>query len=198
MPFALLKVADSQPGEFVATESASEQYGKQRTITFALHPLAVWCLPECLTLFGAQPVTKPQAQFLYALNSPYSRRQVRAEEAAVCRLIRKTADRSETKVDGPGSETARLQMHSISNDHGLAERQSRLGAVPLHEFVDCMPITGLSIRAGRLLRTADFAASRSGNRRIDFALRRFSLLLGFRFMTCGLQTPQANDRPKPS
>src|SRR5258705_10143288 len=104
----------------MATESASEQYGKQRTITFALHPLAVGCLPECLTLFGAQPVTKPQTQFLYALDSPYSRCQVRAEKAAVCRLIRKTADRSETKVDSTGSETARFEMHSISNDHGLA------------------------------------------------------------------------------
>ena len=43
------------------------------------------------------------------------------------------------------------------------------------------------------MRTADFAASRSGNRRIDFALLRFSLRRDFRFMTCGLQTPQAND-----
>src|SRR5579862_1505504 len=79
MPFALLKVADSQAGEFMATESASEQYGEERPITFALHPLTVWCLPECLTLFGAQPVTKPQAQFLYALDSPNSRCQVRAK-----------------------------------------------------------------------------------------------------------------------
>ncbi len=156
MPFSLLKVADSQTGEFVATESAGEQYGKQRPITFALDLLAVWCLPECLTLFGAQPVTKPQAQFLYALDSPYSRSQARAEQPAVCRLIRKTADRSETKVDGTGSETARLQMHSISYDHGLAERQSRLGAVPLHEFVNCMPIAALSIGAGKTVEDRGF------------------------------------------
>jgi len=62
----LLEVGDSQAGEFMATKSAGEQYGKQRPITFALHPFAVWCPPECLTLFGAQPVTKPQAQFLYS------------------------------------------------------------------------------------------------------------------------------------
>ena len=73
MPFALLEVGDSRAGEFMATESAGEQYGKQRQITFALHPFAVWRPPECLTLFGAQPVTKLQPQFLYALHSSYSR-----------------------------------------------------------------------------------------------------------------------------
>jgi hypothetical protein len=39
------------------------------------------------------------------------------------------------------------------------------------------------------------AASRSGNRRIDFALLRFSLR-GFLFVTRSLQTPQADNRPK--
>src|ERR1700687_3128442 len=70
--------------------------------------------------------------------------------------LRKTTDRSETKVDGAGGEAARLEMHSISNDHGLAERQSRLGTVPLHEFVDGMPITALSIGAGKTVEDRGF------------------------------------------
>ena len=78
MPFALLQVAESQLGELVATESTGQQKGKQRPITFALQPLAVWCLPECLPLFGGQPVAEPDAQLLYALDPPYSRSQVGA------------------------------------------------------------------------------------------------------------------------
>ena len=72
MPFTLLKMADSQAGELMATESACEQHGKPRSITFALHPLALWCLPECLTLLGIQPIAKPDTQLLDALDSPYS------------------------------------------------------------------------------------------------------------------------------
>jgi hypothetical protein len=82
MSFALLKVADSQPGEFLATESTSKQYGKQRRITFAPDALAVWRLPEGLALLGAQPVTKPQAQLLYTFDSRYSRSQVGAKQPA--------------------------------------------------------------------------------------------------------------------
>ena len=78
MPFALLEVADSQLGEFVATESTGQQYRKQCPITFALELLAVWCLPERLPLFGAQPVAEPDAQLLHALDPPYSRSQVGA------------------------------------------------------------------------------------------------------------------------
>jgi hypothetical protein len=129
MPFTLLKVADSQPSEFVATESVGEQYGKKCPIPFALDLLAVWCLPECLPLFGGQPVAKPDAQLLYALASPYSRGQVGAKQPAVCRLVRKTAHGPETKVDGTWSEMARLQMRPVRDDHSLAERQSRLGCI---------------------------------------------------------------------
>src|SRR2546430_7196207 len=79
MSFTLLKVADSEAGEFTMMESACEQHGKQCPITFALHPLMVRRLPECLALFGTQPITKPDTQFLYALDSPYSCGYVGAE-----------------------------------------------------------------------------------------------------------------------
>ena len=79
MLFALLKVADSQAGEFVATESTCKQEGKQRPITFALQPLLVWRLLTYLRLFGSQPVSEPDAQLLYALDTPYSRSQVGAQ-----------------------------------------------------------------------------------------------------------------------
>jgi hypothetical protein len=78
MPFALLQVAESQLGEFMPTESAGQQDGKQRAITFALQPLPVWRLPECLPLFRGQPVAESDAQFLDALDAPYPRSQVGA------------------------------------------------------------------------------------------------------------------------
>src|SRR5215467_120706 len=46
---------------------------------------------------------------------------------------------------------------------------------------------------GRLLRTADFATSRSGNRSIQFARVRFHCYDGF--MTCGLQSPHRRSNP---
>ena len=62
MTFALLQMAESQLGELVATESTGQQQGKQCPITFALELLAVGCLPECLRLFGGQPVAESDAQ----------------------------------------------------------------------------------------------------------------------------------------
>ncbi len=78
MPFALLQVAESQPGELMATESARQQDGKQSPITFALQSLPVWRLPQCLPLGGGQPVAKSDAQLLDALDVPYPRSQVGA------------------------------------------------------------------------------------------------------------------------
>ena len=50
--FALLKVAEGQLGEFVATKAAGKQQSQQCTIAFALDLSTVWSLPECLRLFG--------------------------------------------------------------------------------------------------------------------------------------------------
>ena len=83
MPFALLQVAESQRGELMATESAGQQEGKQRPITFALQALAIWCLPECMRLLGGQPVAEPDAKLLYTLDPPNSRSQVGAQKAAI-------------------------------------------------------------------------------------------------------------------
>jgi hypothetical protein len=146
MAFALLQVAECQLGELMTTEPTGQQEGKQRPITFALQPLAVWCLAECLPLFGGQPVAEPDAQLLYALDAPYSRGQVAAEQPAVCRLVRKTPHCSETEVDGTWSEMAGFEVHPVADDHSLAKRQSRLRAVPVHEFVNGVPISALSVR----------------------------------------------------
>jgi hypothetical protein len=53
-------------------------------------------------------------------------------------------------------------MHSVPEDDRFAERQARLGTVPLNEFVNCMPLTALGIGEERLLSTADFAGFKVG------------------------------------
>src|SRR5215831_2849035 len=86
---------------------------------------------------------------------------------------------------------SRFQVHSVPDDHALAEGQSRLGTIPLHEFVNRIPIAALSIRAGKAVESRRFCGFEVGqplNRcRGTFPFRR-----GFLFMTRGLQTPQAN------
>src|ERR1035437_8412515 len=173
MLFALLKMANGQAGEFVPTESASEEQGQQCPIALALHLLLARCLPECLALLGGQPVAKPDSQLLDALDSPYSSSQICAEEPAVCCLVRKTAHGSETKVDRTRSEVAGFQMHSVPDDHGFAERQPRLGTIPIHEFVNRVPVAALSVRAGEAVEDGglrDLEVWQSQNRLSEAAL----------------------------
>jgi hypothetical protein len=44
------------------------------------------------------------------------------EEAAFCCLVRKTAHGSEAEVDCTWGEVAGMQVHSVPDHHGLAER----------------------------------------------------------------------------
>jgi len=156
MPFALLKMANGQHHQLVPPKPAGEQKCKKCPITFTLHLPAVGRLPQSLPLLGGQPVAKPYSQFLYAVDSPYPSSQVCAEEPAVGCLVRKTAHGSKTKVDRTGSEIAGFQMHSVPEDHGFAERQPRLGTIPLHEFVDRVPVPALSIGTGKAVEDSGF------------------------------------------
>jgi hypothetical protein len=59
VPLALLQVINSQLGRLVTPQSTSKPEGEQRTVAFSLHPFLVWSLPECVSLFGRQPVAYP-------------------------------------------------------------------------------------------------------------------------------------------
>jgi hypothetical protein len=139
MLLALLEMAHGQAGEFVPTESAREQEGQQCPITLSLHPLMVGCLPECLPLIGGQPVSKPDAQLLDALDPPYSSGKIGAEEPTVCRFVSKTAHRPEAEVDGARGEIAGLQMHPVPESTVLLN--DRRGSEQYHS-------TNSSIRRG--------------------------------------------------
>src|ERR1035437_936489 len=122
MPLALLEVVDRQLGHFVTPKPTSKQEGQECSVTFALEPRNVRSLPERGSLFGRQPIAQPDAQLLYALHAPDSGRQVGAEKAAVCGFVCQTANRPEAEIDRSGRQVSRLQMHSVPEDHGFAER----------------------------------------------------------------------------
>jgi hypothetical protein len=109
-----------------------------------------------LCLIGGQPVAKPHSQFLYTLDSPYPGGQVCGEEPAIGRLVRETAHSSEAKVDRTWSEIPGFQMHSVPEGYSFAERQPRLGTIPIHEFVDRVPVPALGIGTGKAVEDSGF------------------------------------------
>jgi hypothetical protein len=47
-------------------------------------------------------------------------------------------------------------VHPVTDDDRLAERQSRLRTVPVHEFINGMTIAALSVRAGKSVENGGF------------------------------------------
>jgi hypothetical protein len=58
-----------------------------------------------------------------------------------------TCGRPRAEGNRPWGEMARFQMHPVTDDNRLAERQSRLRVVPVHEFINGMAIAALSVWA---------------------------------------------------
>src|SRR5512132_120756 len=85
--------------------------------------------------------------FLTPFYPPNSRSQIRAEKAAVRRFICKATHRIKAEVNCSWREVPRFQVHAVPDHYSLAERQPRLGAIALDEFVDCMAIAALGIGA---------------------------------------------------
>lgn len=108
-------------------------------------PSAAPCLEPARAWLLVRPsaVAQPHAQFLYALDTPDSGRQVGAEVTAVCGFVRQGANRLQPDVDRRRGEKSRLQMQPVVNDHRLIEGR----AIPVHEFVDGVAIAPLRIWA---------------------------------------------------
>ena len=47
-------------------------------------------------------------------------------------------------------------MHSVPEDYGFAERQPRLGTIPIHEFVNRVAVAALSIGTGKAVEDSGF------------------------------------------
>jgi hypothetical protein len=134
VPFALLKVAEvSRASSWRRSPQASNRARSARSRL----PLTCSRSGDCRSACPCSAVNQLPSltpSFFTPFDSPYSRGQVGAEQSAFCRLVPRTAHCPEAKVDGTWREIARLQMHSVPDDYGFAERESRLGAIPLHEI----------------------------------------------------------------
>jgi len=99
MSLTLLQMIEGQCGHLVTPETTGKKDGQERSVALALEPVPVRSLPECGPLLGSQPVSQPDTQSLYALHTPDSRREVGAEESAVCGFVRQAANRAQPEVE---------------------------------------------------------------------------------------------------
>jgi hypothetical protein len=81
--------------------------------------------------------------------------EFRTEQPCVGGLIRKPSYCSKSSIDRARRELTILKENAVAGDHNLAERQTRLGAVPLNEFIDCVSISRFDSGDRRLSNTAD-------------------------------------------
>ena len=97
-------------------------------------------------------------------------------------VLVEAAKLAQPKVDGPGSHSPGFQVTAIPKHHDAIERQPWLRTVPVHEFVDRMPIPALRVRAAQAVQNCRPACSRSSSRKTLFG----RLFRRFRFMIRGL------------
>ncbi len=64
---------------------------------------------------------------------------------------------SESSIDRSCPELAILEENAITGDHILVERQARLGAVPLNEFIDRVSISALRLGRAKAIQDRRFA-----------------------------------------
>jgi hypothetical protein len=82
------------------SQTACQEQGEERSIPLSLDALVVGCLPECLALFGCQPVAKAHAQFFDAFDTANTGRKAGTKQAAASGLICKSAYGPQSEPDG--------------------------------------------------------------------------------------------------
>ena len=72
--------------------------------------------------------------------------QIMAKQPTIGGLVGQATHGPQAKIDCPWSEVARFEMNPITEDNCPAEREPGLRAVPLHEFINRVPIPSLRVR----------------------------------------------------
>ena len=144
MPFALLKVAQ---GQLASSCRRSPQASSRASSARSRLPLICSGLGACQSACPCSAVNQLPSltpSFFTPLTRriPAAKSALRRPQSDASYASRRTAPRRRLMV--PGARL-RFQMQSVPDDHRFAERQSWLGAVPLHEFVYGMPIAALGI-----------------------------------------------------
>jgi len=121
-----------------------------------------------------------------SLDPSYAGSQVWAEQTAIGGFVSETPHRAEAEIDGAGCQMPRFQVHAISKDNGLTEREPRLRAVPFDELLDRVPVASLSIDRTEAVqhRRLCLVQVRQPQDRFRYAPLRFAQLL-----SCHLPRP---------
>jgi hypothetical protein len=168
-----LKVVDLQPHQLGAPEAASDQNCQNSSIPLSSKRIQAWCAQQRTALICCQPVPNPRSQSFGTLHSSYPRREFRAQEAGIRRLIGKPPNGGQPNVDRRRGQILLLQEEPISKHYRSIERQAWFRAVPPDKFIDGMAVGSWELVAASEFTTAFFECSRSGNRRIVFGFCRF-------------------------
>jgi hypothetical protein len=115
--------------QLTPTKPASEQNGKDCTVSLALERIWIRRLPEAASSFRREPVSESHAQFLDALHTSDTGGQFGAKQASIGGLVSKTPNSSESPVDCSRRELPVLKVDSVPGDNSLVEGQSGFGAV---------------------------------------------------------------------
>lgn len=131
-----------------------KQNGKDCTVSFAFERIWIGCLPEATSVFSRKPIPKSYTQLLDAFHTSDSCRQLGAEQASVGGFVGEAPNGSESSVNRSRREMTILKVNSVPGDDSLVERQSRFGAVPLNELIDCVSVPRFDSGERRLSRRA--------------------------------------------
>ena len=141
-----LQVGDPEPNEFRAPEAAADQNRQNSPITLPVETIGTGSAQQRTALIRCQPVSNPYSEPLCPLRSANARRQLRAQQTGVRRLIRKSPDGGEPNVDCRWSQIFLLQEEPIPKYNGPIEREARFGAVPPDELIDGVAVGFLRTR----------------------------------------------------
>jgi hypothetical protein len=102
MLFRLLEMLDGEPGYFRPPQAATEENRDHCIVACGTQALTSERCKESFPLIGGKPIPNAHSVLLYALDTPNSRRKVRAQKAAVGSFVCQPANGGETQVDRGG------------------------------------------------------------------------------------------------
>jgi hypothetical protein len=143
--FPLLKVIQPKTDGLMSAQATGQKQSKKRPVSLSLHAAVVGCLPKCMALFGRQPVPQANAKLPDAFDPANASSKVGAEESTIGGLVGKPPYCAKPEVDRAGGQLPALQVVPVSENHDPIKRETRFGAIPVHELVDCMSIATLCV-----------------------------------------------------
>src|SRR5258707_13222765 len=122
------------------SQPTRQQQRKKCSVPLPLETLAIWRLPERMSLLRRQPVSKANTQFLHTFDAANASREVRTEQAAIGSFVRKPPHSAQAELDSSWSQLPGFQITPVPYDHDPIECQTGLRAIPVNELVDGMTI----------------------------------------------------------